>query len=352
MATPKLQRWMDLLAALLRHRYPLTFEEIKQQVPAYQKGQPESVRRTFERDKDELLEFGVPLEKVLEGGEVSGYQLRTRDFYLPYLSVVDDERRSEPRRVNRDGYRALESLEFTADQLAAVAIGGGRVLALGDAQLAGHARSALRKLAVDMPMDGVTPTSRSLPAPHDEKVLDLLSTALERRKRITFDYEAVATGSKSMRTVEPLGLFFLNRHWYLAARAPGETLVKNYRVSRISTVTVNGSKPGTADFARPEGFDLREHARQRSAWELGEGQYLDVVVEFAQATGVTESARRLGGEVAGSPHRRRYQVRRLDAFVRWLLPLAGQARPVEPPELVQAWLQAANATLALYREPA
>ena len=42
MATPKLRRWMDLLAALLRHRYPLTFEELRQQVPAYQRGQATS----------------------------------------------------------------------------------------------------------------------------------------------------------------------------------------------------------------------------------------------------------------------------------------------------------------------
>ena len=34
-ASPKLQRWIDLLAALLGHRLPATFEELARDVPAY-----------------------------------------------------------------------------------------------------------------------------------------------------------------------------------------------------------------------------------------------------------------------------------------------------------------------------
>jgi hypothetical protein len=52
--------------------------------------------------------------------------------------------------------------------------------------------------------------------------------------------------------------------------------------------------------------------------------------------------------VPGEPQQRRYEVRRLDSFVRWLLPLAGHATPVSPPELVSAWREAARDTLALY----
>lgn len=63
MKPPKIQRWIDLLAALLRRHYPVTFDQLIDQVPAYTAEQkPESRRRTFERDKLELRKFGVPIE--------------------------------------------------------------------------------------------------------------------------------------------------------------------------------------------------------------------------------------------------------------------------------------------------
>jgi predicted DNA-binding transcriptional regulator YafY len=255
--------------------------------------------------------------------------------------------------VNRDGFRALERLAFTSDELAAIADGARQVLHLGDDDLTGDVRSALRKLAVDLPMDGVEQAASAVNvvpaiARHDHAVLDELAGAMERRKLVSFDYASVATGTTAARTVEPLGLFFLSHHWYLAAREPGEDLVKNFRVSRMSNASANRRKPGSPDFERPAGFDLRQHARQRNAWELGDGNWMDAVVRFASHSGAADAAQRLGVEVAGEPGQRRYQVRRLDAFVRWLLPLAGQVTPVAPPELVEAWQDALRETLALY----
>jgi hypothetical protein len=52
--------------------------------------------------------------------------------------------------------------------------------------------------------------------------------------------------------------------------------------------------------------------------------------------------------VAGQPARRRFTVRRMDAFVRWLLALAGDARPVSPPALVEAFEAQVARTRALY----
>ena len=65
MKSPKLQRWIDLLAALLRRRFPVTLEELSPDVPAYAVArQKTALRRTFERDKDELRAFGIPIETV------------------------------------------------------------------------------------------------------------------------------------------------------------------------------------------------------------------------------------------------------------------------------------------------
>jgi len=106
----KLQRWTDLIAALLARQYRATFDDLAREVPAYAAGldpdHKDSVKRTFERDKDELREFGVPIESVaVDEGENTGYRLRATKFYLPYLTVTDIERRPSPSKP--PGYRAL-----------------------------------------------------------------------------------------------------------------------------------------------------------------------------------------------------------------------------------------------------
>src|SRR5688572_17548812 len=226
MKSHKIQRWIDLLAALLRHHYPVTFEQLIRDVPAYAAEQKEeSRRRTFERDKDELRRFGVPIETVPAGdGEPQGYRLRVRDFYLPYLAVRS-QGAAKPRKLDPYGYRSLPALSFEPEELAAVAEAAARVRELGDPLLAEHAESAMRKLACDLPVDAAGREDTRLVPPRGKPSPDLLvalDQALERRKRVTFEYRTMGSNSSGRRTVEPFGLFFLNQHWYLAARAQGE----------------------------------------------------------------------------------------------------------------------------------
>jgi hypothetical protein len=52
--------------------------------------------------------------------------------------------------------------------------------------------------------------------------------------------------------------------------------------------------------------------------------------------------------VPGHPDRRRFRVRRQDAFARWLLGFAGDAAPLAPPELVAEYEALVERTLARY----
>jgi proteasome accessory factor B len=357
MKSPKLQRWLDLLAALLRRRYPATFEELIPDVPAYAApGQKsESRRRTFERDKDELRAFGVPIETVPgPDPEVKAYQLRVRDFYLPYLTVRS-ERPARPRKIDRYGYQSLPSLAFEPDELAAVAAAAARVRQLGDPLLAEHAESAMRKLACDLPVDAAgrdEPDTRLVPARTraSSELMVLLDSALRARKRVTFQYRSMTGGADGAREVEPLGLFYLNQHWYLAARAQGETTVKNYRLNRFAEARVNQGRPGTPDYEIPAGFDLRAHARSRQAWELGAGDAVVATVHIRSRTGAAAAALRLGEEVPGHPDRRHFRVRRSDAFARWLLSFGGDLVPIAPSELVDEYRGLVRETLAHHRD--
>ena len=45
---------------------------------------------------------------------------------------------------------------------------------------------------------------------------------------------------------------------------------------------------------------------------------------------------------------RRFHVRRLDSFVRWLMSFAGEVVPMSPARLIDAYHETVNATLSAY----
>ncbi len=353
MTAPKLQRWVDLLASLLSHRYAVTLEQLVQDVPAYAQGRSKAtLRRMFERDKDDLRRLGVLIETVPETDvDPAGYKLSGTDFYLPYLSLRANGGASKPKKPGKPGYFALPTLVFEPDELDAVSHAAARVRELGDPLLADDADSAVRKLAVDLPIDIAAPSDTHVapgrPAAAAE-TFGVLGTALDDQKVVTFDYHSMGTDAVARRTVEPFGLFFLNQHWYLAGRVSGETVVKNFRLSRISCPMANAKSPGAHDYEIPPDFRLRDHARSKQAWELGDGDAVEAIVELRHPDGVTIAAARLGEPVAGHPDRRRFSVRRRDAFARWLLGFAGDVALLSPPELVDEYRALVERTLAVY----
>ncbi len=358
MNSPKLRRWIDLLAALLRRNYAVTLEELTREVPAYGTGaQKPALRRMFERDKDELRAFGVPIQTAaLDDGNEIGYRLERKNFYLPYLSVIREGRRSDPRLVDHFGYRALAKLAFEPDELDAVVQAAGRVMRLGDPVLAAHVRSALRKLAFDLPVDAMAlaepervSDSAAGPAQAPPEIFAVLDDALHRRKRVTLEYHAMGTDATTARELLPYGLFFLGHHWYLAAREAEDGPVKNFRLNRIVRASVNPRNPNSVDYTIPADFRLRDHARSRQSWELGGGSVLEAIVAFPGTSGPAKAAQRLGEPVAGSSDRRRFMVRRPDAFARWLQSFGGELVPVAPAELVALCDDLARRTLDVYQ---
>jgi predicted DNA-binding transcriptional regulator YafY len=345
----KLQRWTDLVASLLTRQYPATFEELAREVPGYAKGldpaHRDSVKRTFERDKDELRDFGVPIETITQDdGETTGYRLKAARFYLPYLTALDVQ--EAPAKA--EGYRALPEVPFEPDEITAVAMGAARVQSLGSAELADDARNAARKLAFDIPAfehgtSDVALLGASTPA--DAQAFETIADALRDRRTITFTYSTPSSGATTERHVDPYGLFFLSTHWYLAAFDRTRDGVRNFRLSRMTAVSASKKK---SQYTIPTVFKLREHAASRSAWELGDAEQLVAEVEFTETTGAVAAAARAGEEVSGRPTVRRFPIRRADVFARWLLSFAGAARPLSPPALVSQYQALVRQTLANY----
>lgn len=349
----KLQRWTDLIATLLTRQFPASFEELAREIPAYAHGRDpahkESVKRTFERDKDELRDFGVPVESIpIDDGQSTGYRLKPARFYLPYLTVADAEQSAA--RPRPEGYRALPELSLEPDELSAIAEAIGRLQKLGDPTLSEDTRSAARKLAFDIPFHDVPGDVTLLGADDgaDPAAYELLADALRNRKSVSFKYHAPSTGQTTERHVDPYGLFFISAHWYLAGFDRTRDGVRNFRLSRMSAVAANRKRSQSADYDIPTDFRLREHAQSKTAWELGDVEPQLAEVRFSGRTGAALAAARSGEEVAGDPMLRRFTVRRLDVFARWLLSLGGDATPVAPASLVSKYRELVGATLKRY----
>lgn len=362
-AQAKLQRWIDLIAVLLNHRYGVTFERLRAQVPGYSSvPSPAAVARTFERDKDELRSFGVPIETLEPNADDDGhqrYRIDPREMYLPYLVVAAGTaaargRSDEDKRRLRTGYRSLPALSFEPDEYSALVNGAKHAAGIEDLTIAEDATEALRKLAFDFPIDSVLsePTDTLLvrSEPATAQRLRPLGHALLQLKRVAFKYHSMTRDITSRRSVEPYGLFFLSSHWYLAARDVESGELRNFRVSRIADIDVNAKQPQSEDYVIPNEFRLSEHAIDRKAWEIGDADAEEMVVEFRGNSGATVAALKLGRPGSG-PRTRSFSVRRRDAFCRWILSFGGEAVPVSPPALVDEYRALARTTLAVYREP-
>jgi proteasome accessory factor B len=352
-ADAKLQRWIDLLAALLRTHYGATFDELRSVVPAYGRSADDAtIARMFERDKDELRALGIPIRVLTEDGEegeLRRYVVRAKEMYLPYLALAASTRSTS---VPPQGYRNLPTLTFEPDELRALLLAARRAKSVGEPTLARDAESAIRKLTHDFPLGAVIADSgEHVAAPHDHAAAPTVATlgqALLRHKRVRFTYHSIHRDTTDARDVEPYGLFFLSGHWYLAGRDVALDEVRSFRASRMSDVAINSKKPQSADYEIPSAFSLAAHARAKEPWEIGDDMPEEMVVEIRGESGAIAAARSLGEAVPGAPLRRKFLVRRTDSFVRWLMSFAGEVVPVSPERLCAQYDAAIAATLAAY----
>lgn len=348
----KVQRWIDLITALLRRSSPVSFAALAAEVPAYSNPKQAKVARDrmFERDKDDLRALGVAIDNVPDDdGNLTCYILKTRNFYLPYVGVAPKGAPAPPpRRPKGPGYQGLPLLTFTPDQLSVVIRAARRVQQMRHPALAADASSALRKLAHDVSLIGDHGREITLPSATQAsaQVLEILDSAVRRRKEVTFRYHSFGRDVTTERTALPYGLLFISGVWYLVAHDPSADAIRNFRVSRIENPAVNSRREQTADFTVPADFDLWKRAESRRAWELGDDDAITVTVRFDESSAYAVAGAELGAQQADGT--RTFVVRRPEPFVRWLLSFGGAAHPVAPAPVVLAWKQLAQQTASLY----
>ena len=385
----KTQRWLDLLAYLVGRRLPVSVDELMQYVPAYAEKWHDgdetaraSVRRMFERDKDELRALGIPIETVsyeIRGAmseETSGYRLARRDFYLPYLKVVQGEvpetkvdpvveeeyrRRGTPRDRAKGDPARIREVAIAANDAEDAIQALRDVSELPAFPYAREARSALRKLGFDLhafaatgrasgasddaPGTPAAPTAALAPSyfPADASTaavadrLRTLADALFARKKVAFTYHGIGRGEATAREVRPYGLLFQHSRWYLAAFDPMRDDMRVFRVDRMDDVRRNTKTPNTPDYDIPADFRLAEVA-QKEPWQLGESTdgpiKAHVRFEFPRSLWADRNGHGEKIEEHGDGSSiRTFDVTQPDPFLRWILSMAGEAMIVSPPDM-------------------
>jgi len=344
----RLQRWLDLIAYLAGRQLPVSGDRLLSDIPGYAEGwlsetrrEQESARRTFERDKDELRKAGIPIISVkytinYGAEEVDGYQLRARDFYLPYLRLLEAGS-PHSTSVHRTAQVSISDAE---GQLALSALR--RVVHVPGFPLAREARSAFRKLAFDLDPNAFAPTAPVLfvdqpGAAEVSATLKVLTDALLARKRVHFEYHGIYRGEPTQRAVALYGLLFQHGHWYAIGHDATRDAVRVFRIGRMRGAEVNPARPAKRDYEIPAGFALDQYA-DRTAWELGdpEEEPVRAVVRFAfplslwaERNDHGELRERLadGGQV------REFELHQVPPFLRWVLSLGREAEILEPPQL-------------------
>jgi proteasome accessory factor B len=267
----KTERLLDLLVTLLNAERPVTFAELRTQFTDYKTRNPEAGARAFERDKRQLLLLGMPL-RCWKKGEIwppGGEEELDDDGYL----------------VDREQY-LLPPLPLARDEVAALAV----VAEVARAQSAFPYReeidSALRKIAFDADAPEAPPDLRlDLPtaasSQKTQRHLRALEQAVHGRKQLTLRYRKAGGDEEraaAPRVVDPYGLVYRQGSWLLVGYCHTRQSVRTFRVDRLLSIKVGG-RPGTPDFERPAGLDVRTHAL-RSPWTFQIEPTLSVALEL------------------------------------------------------------------------
>ena len=202
-----LERLLNLVGLLLETRVPLTFEQIRETLEPYGQENVDSAKRMFERDKDILRDYGVPLELVDTDawGTEQGYVIPKDEYYLPEISFTPEELGA--LFVAAQGVRNDTPAEEAVRKLMVGAEGGVLAgLAGGPLASGSDARGSL---------------------------VMAVAAAAQGHRRVRFGYRT-SQGTVSERDVDAYTALFRSGHWYLVGfdRERGEA--RSFRLSRFT----------------------------------------------------------------------------------------------------------------------
>jgi predicted DNA-binding transcriptional regulator YafY len=314
----RLERLVNLVAALIDTDRPLTREQIRQRIDGYS-DDPDAFRRNFERDKELLRQMGLPVTtEPLDPAHPDdvGYRIRREEYELPDPGLDEHELaalRLASAAVQVDGAWGRDATVRALRKLAGAATADTGRTAVGRGGSKGEELAAL---------------------PGGDAVAAAFGAIAERRL-VRFTYRG------EPRTVDPWRLSFRRGQWYLDGLDHHRGAERLFRLDRIEGALL--AEGPTGAFARPPGGVVAPPP----AWRLG-----DEDETFAQLLVDADQARwALGALGEGCVRTRRPDgsiifevgVTNTAAFRSFVLGFLDHAEILGPPELRDAmidWLEA------------
>lgn len=299
----RLERLINLVAALLDADRPLSRHELTVLVPGYDANE-QAARRAFERDKEALRSMGIPIAvELLDPDDPNlgeGYRIPREQYELPDPGLAPDE---------------LAALHLAASTVRLEGMGGAEAIwKLGGSTGGGAAAVAGAAL-------------------EGNEHLAVLFGAVSERRTVRFRYRGAD------RTVDPHRLAYRNGFWYLAGFDHDKAGERSYRLDRFESAPEAGEAKA---FERPTG---EAPSRPSHPWEMGEedARHARVWVDANQAPwaeakvgGDAVVERRPDGSIVVA-----MRVTNTDAFRSFVLGFLDHAEILAPPDLrtdMTTWL--------------
>jgi proteasome accessory factor B len=274
-ATAKAERLLNLVIALVNSPRFRTAAWIRDKVAGYGDAPTEEAFfRTFERDKTELRDLGIPLQS--DGTDnAGGYRILPGEFSLPQLSFT-------PAETAALGL-AARLWETTA--------------------LAGPGSNAIRKIR-----DAGAPDPEADQQAHAAGLLQPrvrtgdpsfapLYAAVRAGRAVTFGYRKDPSGPGTDRNVAPWGLVSYKGRWYLVGHDVDRSATRTFRLSRIVGAVTPVGRTGVV--SAPPDLDLL--ALVAGSVELPAGRTATVLIRPGAAAGLRRRSAQAQNGVGPAP---------------------------------------------------
>jgi predicted DNA-binding transcriptional regulator YafY len=338
----RLERLVNLVAALLSAGQPITREELRTRVGGYA-DDDDAFRRNFERDKDVLRQMGMPLVlqpvDPLQPDGPQGYRIPRDRYELPDPGLAEDELAALHLAASAVAVEGAWGRSASTTALWKLAAAGGTNGAGSDTAASGGSSDAPAAAG-----GGGAAAFAELPGGES---LAVLFGAVAARQQVRFTYH------DQIRQVDPWRLSFRNGQWYLAGFDHARGDARTYRLDRMGGPPEAIGDPGA--FARPAGGG----GAPPPPWLLGDEEEVvaELLVDAIQAEWVGAAV----GAAAVAEHRAdgsvvlKVPVTNRSAFRSFVLGFLDHAEVLGPPSLRQdvvEWLTALAGRRSGHDQPA
>jgi predicted DNA-binding transcriptional regulator YafY len=289
-----------------------------------------SVRNIY-RDLDTLQKAGFPLYTERDGRKV--------------------------RWTFIEGFRHATSIPFTSDELMAFEVAGELIRPIEGTLFADSLEHGLAKIRASLPEQIFEYLKRcrenfcAAEGPthnygEHSAGIKLLNEAINTKKSVQFFYTAFSTKKRSLRKVDPYGLYFHESTLYLIAHCHRRKELRNFAIDRIQAPVIT-----EAGFEKPGSFNL--HAYMAGAFGAFRGKAARIVLKFdADAARyirerVWHASQVLNDEPDGGCVLE-LKVPVADEIVRWILSWAPGCEVLEPANLRERVVDAQRGSIDLH----